>query len=138
MVITHADLRLRAERWHHLFEAIPKSYFCFLLSRDGIYLAVRTPDPTRLWKPEAEHLGKRLEEVLPTELSCWRRIYFDHAVATGHTQVYSYPHPFKGRERSFECEITPLPDPISGQINEVLMTVRDIVVSPVPESFVVR
>lgn len=124
------QLGVLSDRWKKTFSGIPKSYFKFLLTKEGRYIAFEVPDVRRLQKPPEEHIGKLLEEVLRPEWLVKRRFFFDLAVQTGEKQVYSYPHPLK-EGRFFECTIDPSPDS-----DEVLMLVRDVTVSPVPDDFV--
>lgn len=131
--ISSDDLKLRAARWRQVLSAQPRSYFVFLLTREGRYLELRVPNSKRLWKSREAHLGKTLEQVLPPELAEPRRFYFDRAVETGFPQVFAYPHPYKGKDKYFECEITPLPSEVDGEIREVLMIVKDIIVKEIPD-----
>ena len=129
-MLTTESTALLQERWQHLFEAIPAGHFKFILSREGCYQALQVPDVKRLWLPEEAHIGKTIEEVLPPDLVVDRRYYFDKAVSTGKPQIYAYPR--YERAKHFEVEITPLPD-----FEEVLMTVCDVVISRVPEAYIV-
>lgn len=94
--------------------------FVFVLSESGIYLDVKSDDPSRLWMPTEQHFGKTLEAVLPPYLLEQRRFYFDRAAQGLGTQRYDQSGEFRSKEFDFSITV----QPIVGS-EEILVIVRD-------------
>jgi PAS domain S-box-containing protein len=106
------------ERNRATLNAIPD--LMFLQTRDGVYLDYHAKDPDSLLVPPEQFLGKKMEDVLPAELSAELSHCFARALETGDTQVHEYSLKLSGESRWFEARIARC----NGE--KLLSVVRDI------------
>jgi PAS domain S-box-containing protein len=101
-----------------LLNAIPD--LMFLNDRNGVFIDYHTSDPSLLFAPPEQFLGKNLSEVLPRELA--RKISRSHlkAINTGQLQLLEYTLPLMGEIHQYEARI------VACDHDKVLTIVRDI------------
>jgi len=110
-----AEAKIRA-----LFNAIPD--LMFQIAKDGTILDFKAAKefPTSL--PPSEFLGKKVQEVMPSEFAQQVMHYVKRTLQTGDIQIFEYqlPVPLQSRNmRDFEARIVAIDE------NEVLAIVRD-------------
>ncbi len=106
------------QRFRAMVSALPDLFF--RLDREGRFLDCQTGDPTLLYAPPSEFLGRRVSDVMPPPLAEQATEAIAHAFATGEMQVFEYGLEIAGQPRWFEERIVP------GSDNEVLAIMRDI------------
>ena len=111
------ELRQSEARNRALLAAMPDLMFRF--SRDGTYLDIHAPDPSRLYNPSARMLGANIVDVLPADVAHKALESFARALAEG-PQTVEYSLEIGGESRHFEGRVT-----ASGS-DEVVMIVRDV------------
>ena len=109
--LTQSEARLRA-----LLDALPD--LMFRMSRDGTYLDVKGRD-TDLVLPAADLVGRKLREVVPTDVAdalmgCIERL------RPGRVETVEYQLRLAGLDRHFEARVAPITE------DEVVLIVRDI------------
>ncbi|MBD2460693.1 PAS domain S-box protein [Oscillatoria sp. FACHB-1407] len=90
------------------------------LSQDGVYLDILESKAIKAFKPMPEILGKRLEDVLPTEIAQTAVQYIRQALTTQEVQVYEYRLDDTDRVQDFEARI------VACGTKDVLAIIRDI------------
>jgi len=88
--------------------------------QDGRYLRIAPTNPSRLFRPPQEMLGKTIREVLPADIAQLLMEAIQNALRTGQTQNIEYPLPIEGREYWFDGTISKLSE------TEVFLVARDI------------
>ncbi|HEX6749542.1 MAG TPA: MASE1 domain-containing protein [Longimicrobium sp.] len=115
-----AELALRASetRTRAILRALPD--LMFLQDREGRYLDYYARDVADLLVPPEQFLGKRLDEVLPPELSAQLRPVLQATFRTGGPEVTEYALPMNGRTRHYEARL------VRCGTDAVLSIVRDV------------
>ncbi len=111
-------LRTSEERNRALLNAIPD--LMFVLRHDGVVVDYKADDPTELYRPPEEFLGRRVDEVLPEEVARRLLAGIDAVVMTGRVQTIEYALVKKGRERAYEARL------VLADNDEILALVRDV------------
>jgi PAS domain S-box-containing protein len=106
------------DRDRALLDAIPDSMY--RLSRDGICLDVRTDEPSTLFNPPEEMIGRHARELLPEELAEAILACAARALETGQMSFVEYQVEFAGVLHWFETRMVP-----SGK-DEVVAIRRDV------------
>jgi PAS domain S-box-containing protein len=90
------------------------------MTRDGIYLDVRTNEGIKLLNPEKVRVGASIFEVFPPELAQDRLNWIQTTLTTNEVQIQEYQLHIDGEIHYEEARIVPC------GINEVLIIVRDV------------
>ncbi|MBD1900420.1 PAS domain S-box protein [Trichocoleus sp. DQ-A3] len=101
-----------------LISAIPD--LIFRISKDSTYLDVKAARDFDTFLPAQEFLGKKLDEVLPTEVAEKAKYHVEQALSTNEIQIFEYQLPKNGNLHDYEARLV-----VSGE-DEVLVIVRDI------------
>ena len=101
-----------------LLDAIPD--MMFRLSRDGEFLEFKDSKEVSLYMPAQSFLGKRVTDVLPTQISESCMTVVEEALKTGEVQLFEYQLPAGGSVQYFEARVASCGE------NEALVIVRDI------------
>ncbi len=88
--------------------------------RDGRYVHIAPTNPSRLFHPSDEMLGKRLTEILPAALHQPFLDTIARALDTGQVQKLEYPLTINGQEYWFDASVSKLSE------NEVFWLAYDI------------
>ena len=97
----------------------------FVLDARGIYLEVLSTHPLSLVKTAGQILGKRLQDLVPTELGERAVEKIERALSTGQTQTLEYHLNTQSGPRNFEGRIQSLGIQMQGR-PAVLFLARDI------------
>jgi PAS domain S-box-containing protein len=89
-----------------LFEAITDAIFVF--DSEGRYLKVAPSNPSLLYRPAEELLGKTLHEILPRGQADEFLGYIRRALETRHSVYHEYGLRIDGRQVWFEATISPM------------------------------
>ncbi len=116
----HAEEALRQSeaRMRVLLEAIPD--LIFELSFDGIFLDFIPTQENKSTTRTEQLLGKRIEDIMPPELSSPALYSVQRALHTGELQSFEYQLSMDNEIHSFETRISPLPR------GNVIAIIRDI------------
>ena len=114
---TEDELRLLDGRHRALLGAFPD--LLFLLDREGTFLDYYAKDPTQLYVPPQEFLGRRIPEVLPAEHAAKAMGFLEEVFATGESRSYSYTIDLNGTTLVFEDRLVRCSD------DEALSIIRD-------------
>ena len=115
---TRAALGKSEERNRTMLRAMPD--LMFFQSKDGTYLDCHARDPSLLLLPTAQFLGKKMEDVLPSELCKRFEACFERALEAKETQLIEYSLSIRGEPMWFEARVAPS----NGE--HLLTIVRDI------------
>jgi PAS domain S-box-containing protein len=88
--------------------------------QDGRYLRIAPTNPSRLFKPPQDMLGKTIDEVLPANIAQLLMNAIRNALRTGETQNIEYPLTINKQEYWFDGTISKLSE------TEVFLVARDI------------
>lgn len=99
--LKHSESELRA-----LFAAI--NDVIFVLDAEGRYLKIAPTDPTYLYKPPHDLLGKTLHEVFPKEDADFFLAQLQRALSEGKAHRVEYRLQQEGREVWFEGSVSPM------------------------------
>ncbi|MDK2972450.1 MAG: hypothetical protein PWP23_2205 [Candidatus Sumerlaeota bacterium] len=114
-----AALLANEERNGAMIRAVPD--ILFRLSRDGVYLDVKSPNPHLLFLPPAEMIGKSLTDSgMDDETISLMLGKMEEALSSGEVQTTEFEHVVPAGRRVFEARVAPC-----GR-SEVLVMVRDI------------
>jgi PAS domain S-box-containing protein len=110
-ILASAIVRQRAERsllasessQRALLKALPD--LIFVLGPDNVYLECHGPGATDLYVPPEQFLGRKMDEVMPPEMTAAFQVAFDRAGETGAVVELQYKLPIAGDERLFEARI---------------------------------
>src|SRR5918997_290772 len=121
--ITHrkeAEERLRASEaeLRALFEAMTD--VILVLDREGRYLKIAPTNPSLLYRPSAELLGKTLHEVFPKEQADMFLGHIRDALGTRETVTFEYGLQIEDRQVWFEATVSPMLE------DSVIIVARDI------------
>ncbi len=92
----------------------------FRLSRDGRYLDFKPAKDFEPYVSPSEFLGKKMSDVLPSDVAQEGMVLIKAAIETGNTQVYDYQLLMGDATHTYEARIVALGD------DEVLAIVRDL------------
>ena len=92
----------------------------FVLDSHGRYLKVAPTNPSLLYKPSQEIIGKTIQEIMPREISEFFINYINEALVKKQMTSCEYSLPINGEERWFSANISPLFD------ETVICVARDI------------
>jgi signal transduction histidine kinase len=115
---TELTLRQANARTGTILRALPE--LMFVMTVDGVYVDYHAADPTDLFVPPSQFLGKRISEIMPPDLASQFTIAIGRVVETGETSVVRYPLDLNGENRYFEARIMP------GAQGHVISIVRDL------------
>ena len=88
--------------------------------RDGRYIRIAPTNPSRLFQPPQDMLGKLIKEVLPAEISQIIMSAITKALETGETVRVEYPLTINQTEYWFDGSIAKLTE------NQVFLVARDV------------
>ncbi|MHA2368243.1 MAG: PAS domain S-box protein [Candidatus Hodarchaeales archaeon] len=114
---TEEALRESESKSQAMLSAIPD--LIFQISREGVFLSHKG-EQEELFAPPEGFLHKRIDEVMPEEISKPGMHFIEKCLRTSEKQVFEYSLSLKGELRRYECRMAP-----SGK-DEVLVIVRDI------------
>ena len=115
---TEKALRESEAKNRSILNAIPD--LMFSISKDGIFLDFLATEGESLFIPPSEFIGKKVYEVLPTEVAQATMHNLEQALQTGDIQIFEYQLPIQGKIRDFDARIV-----ASGE-DQVLAISRDI------------
>jgi PAS domain S-box-containing protein len=120
LTLAHANTLLTSSEAKNraILNALPD--LMFLQTVDGVYLDYHCKEPRDLWLPAEQFLGKKMSEVLPTELAKLFLHCFKHAAESGEPVVHEYSLPIDKQTRHFEARM------IRFGNEQILTMVRDI------------
>ncbi|MBD2186289.1 PAS domain S-box protein [Planktothrix sp. FACHB-1355] len=113
-----ASLRQSEVRNRALLDAIPDLMFC--IAKDGTLIDCKANKEDLLYAHPSQFLGRKVQEVLPAELSQQIMHYLEQALQTKTIQIFEYQLAITGMERHYEARLV-----VSGE-EEVVSIVRDI------------
>jgi PAS domain S-box-containing protein len=99
-------------------DAIPDMILQY--NRDGVFLDFKPAKDFEPLVPPGEFLGKRADEVLPTEVARKAIYHVEQAIRTGDVQVFEYQLQTHGEVRDYEARVV-----VCGE-EEALGIVRDV------------
>jgi PAS domain S-box-containing protein len=111
-------LRTSEAELRALFESMTDLIFMF--DFEGRYLKVAPTNPSLLYRPAPELLGKRLHEVLPRERADEFLAYIRRALETQRSVNYEYDLKIRDSQMWFEATISPMLQ------DSVVAVVRDV------------
>jgi len=88
--------------------------------RDGRYIRIAPTNPSRLFQPPQDMLGKLIKEVLPAEISQIIMSAITKALETGETLYVEYPLTINQTEYWFDGSVSKLTE------NQVFLVARDV------------
>ncbi|MBI5154772.1 PAS domain-containing protein [Candidatus Poribacteria bacterium] len=115
---TEEKLRQATHRNNVLLQALPD--LMFLFNAEGVYLDYHAVDPSRLYVPPAEFLGRTCRQVLPGAVADRFERHLAAIRETGQIQEFDYNLTIAGKRMDFEARLIP-----AGR-NEFMAIVRDI------------
>ena len=111
-------LRKSEEQIRALFQAIPD--LVFRIDKDGVFLDYHAGWEAKLLMPPEEFLGRKAEEVLPTDLTDLLMGHLRTVVSTGEPQKFEYKASIGDQELEFEGRMVACGD------DEATLVIRDI------------
>ncbi|MBM3151030.1 MAG: GAF domain-containing protein [Chloroflexi bacterium] len=108
-----SELELRA-----LF--ISMTDIILVLDKDGRYLRIAPTNPSHLYKPSEELLGRRVGDLLPADTADLFLKAIHQALESGQTTKIEYPLEASGQQFWFDASISPLTE------DQVFWVARDI------------
>jgi PAS domain S-box-containing protein len=115
---TEVALRSSIATNRALLNAIPD--LIFRISRDGTFVNYKAPKSSELFIRESEFLGKKVDEIMPSEVALPALQCVELALQTGELQVFEYQLPRHDGTSYWEARFA-----VSGR-DEVMVIVRDI------------
>jgi len=112
------ELQSSEARNRAILDAIPD--LMFQISKDGVLLDYRTSKNNDAILARSRFLGKKVHEVLPTEIAEQMMHYTERTLQADEPQIFEYQSPVRGDLRDYEARI------IASGHDEVLAIVRDI------------
>jgi PAS domain S-box-containing protein len=94
----------------------------FLIGKDGVYLDYHARDPSLLFVPPDQFIGKRIADVMPPPLAALFMRELARARDASEPNVIEYSLPIDGEERHYETRLVPC------ERDTILTIVRDITV----------
>ena len=104
-----------------VFKVIPDLFF--RLSEDGVILDYIAQAEAILYAPPEEFLGKRMRDVLPSEVGQFFTAKLEQAITTERMVEFEYDLTLGGERKHYEARLSKLVD-----TSEVIVVVRDITV----------
>lgn len=101
-----------------LLNAIPD--MMFRIAQDGTYRGIKAEKDSDFAVPPSQMVGRKVYEVLPTEVAVQRMHYVERALSTGEPQIFEYQLLNQGEMRDYEARI------VKSGPEEILAIVRDI------------
>lgn len=117
---TEEALRSSLATNHALINAMPD--LLFRISADGTYVNLKASKDDQLLLPSSEFLGKKVAEVMPSEVAQSMMHYIQQALVTSKVQIFEYQLLLQNQLQHYEARIV-----VSAE-NEVMAIVRDITV----------
>ena len=114
----YAEVRENEERLRALFAGM--NDVILVLDEDGRYLEIAPTNPSLLYRPPEELLGRTLHEVLPRKLADEFRSHIRRALRTQRLINIEYSLPIDGEEVWFSASISPLRE------GAVIFVARDV------------
>ncbi|MBI5354278.1 MAG: GAF domain-containing protein [Chloroflexi bacterium] len=124
--ISTAIGRLRAEEALKLSETNLRTLFSsmedvvLVIDKDTRYVSIAPTNPSRLFRPSEELLGKRMDEIMPAEISDPFKVAINHTLTTGETSQIEYELPIGTENYWFLANISKLTE------DTVFWVARDI------------
>jgi two-component system sensor kinase FixL len=87
-----------------MLEAIPDALF--VIDREGVFRDFLPAKGFETLVPPEQFLGRRVEEVLPSDVAAAQPLHLAQALETGETQAYDYALTQSGEKRSYEVRLT--------------------------------
>jgi len=103
-----AEYRRKSAEYDLLFEAVPDLYF--RLDRTGVILDWAGGSPKDLYLPPEQFLGKRMQDVLPANVSVEFKLAVENMERGEEAHSFEYSLQIGGRDEFFEARFFPLPD----------------------------
>ncbi len=114
----YAEVRENEEELRALFAAM--NDVIFVLDEEGRYLEIAPTNPSLLYRPSEELLGKTLHEVMPEERASMFLDYIRQALRTRQPVNVEYDLPINGRDVWFSATVSPVRE------GAVLFVARDV------------
>jgi PAS domain S-box-containing protein len=110
-ILASAIVRQRTERsllasessQRALLKALPD--LIFVLSADEVYVECHSPETIDLYVPPEQFMGRKMQDVLPPDMTSIFRAAFRQAADTGGVVDIQYKLPIPGDERRFEARV---------------------------------
>lgn len=116
--IAESALRKSEAENRAIIRAVPD--LMFRIHRDGTFLKVLSHNEMLLFRPEAEFIGRKVEDVMPSNLAELSRKASERAFSGSEMEQYEYSLPVGNTDHYFENRIIPISD------DEALSIIRDI------------
>jgi PAS domain S-box-containing protein len=113
-----AELKKSEAKTRAILSAVPD--IMFQISRDGTYLGFYANRSSDLFLPPEKFVGKKIVEVMPSDLAELSMHHIARALDSGITQVFEYVLPMPDGVRHFEARL------VASGADEVLAIIRDI------------
>jgi PAS domain S-box-containing protein len=113
-----AELKKSEAKTRAILSAVPD--IIFQISRDGTYLGFYANRSTDLFLLPEKFVGKKIVEVMPSDLAELSMHHIARALDSGVTQVFEYVLPMPDGVRHFEARL------VASGTDEVLTIIRDI------------
>lgn len=112
------ELRANEVRNKAILQAIPD--FIFVLNKQGVYLDLHTPDPSKLILPKDELIGKSIYDVLPKEVCKRILLNLERCEKTEKPQTMEYSLSIRDKLKYFEARI------VAKENGNFLTIIRDV------------
>jgi PAS domain S-box-containing protein len=113
-----AELKSSEAKTRAILSAVPD--IMFQISRDGTYLGFYANMTSDLFLPPEKFVGRKIAEVMPSDLAELAMHHIARALDSGITQVFEYVLPMPDGVRHFEARL------VASGADEVLAIIRDI------------
>lgn len=129
--ITHEKLAMKTLRESEaenraIIQAVPD--LMFRIHRDGTYLDSHSHNQSSLYVPKDHFVGKKVSEILPSDLAIQSMQSIEKAFTTGEVVQYEYMLTVQNRNSYFENRIIAISE------TEVLSIIRDITARKIAEN----
>lgn len=125
-VLLHSSdaLRVSEARLHNILGALDE--VAMELDASGKIHQVWAAEENLLRMPSAEMVGRKLAEVLGTELAGRLQEAVTSAIQHGHAQTLEYPLDVRAGKRWFLARVNPVPQATGSSVPSVIVLARDI------------
>ncbi len=120
------QLMLSNEKFTAITRVMPD--MAFVLGADGSYTDLYGGDEKLLYKPRQDIMGKRVSDIIPSEIACGVMNTINETLRSGEIQIFEYDMEVLGGQRTFEGRVAPLDHylPEFPDRRHVLWMARDI------------
>lgn len=115
---TEKRLRLSEERNRNIVNALPDLVFTF--DSEGRFIDCQAPSDEMLLSPKSEFIGKRIEDIMPTEIAQRGIKNLKEVFLSGELRQFEYTLEINGQQEFYEMRL------VKSQENEVIGITRNI------------